>query len=230
MDVQQAAVIVVEDHLGIRKGIELLLRSEGLQIAGVASEVDQARTLLARRRYDVALIDVHLGEETALGLVEELIRENADAAIVLYTGILYESTLAEAMRVGTRGFVLKSSPAQWLITALRDVAAGGHYVDPDLALLLTRGTELSRLMQLSPREHEILGLLSEGLSGQAIAEQLFLSPETVRTHVRNATAKLGARTRVEAVAMMVQGRGAHRATTSHGSNHRPDRTAAPRAV
>jgi DNA-binding NarL/FixJ family response regulator len=230
MDDQQLAVIVVEDHLGIRKGIELLLRSEGLQIAGVASEVDQARALLARRRYDVALIDIHLGEENALGLVEELIRENADAAIVLYTGVLYESTLAEAMRVGTRGFVLKSSPAQRLVTALRDVAAGGHYVDPDLALLLTRGTELSRLMQLSPREHEILGLLSEGLSGQAIAGQLFLSPETVRTHVRNATAKLGARTRVEAVAMMVQGRGTHRAAGGRGSNHRPDQTAAPHAM
>jgi DNA-binding NarL/FixJ family response regulator len=224
MDDQQPAVIVVEDHLGIRKGIELLLRSEGLQIAGVASEVDQARELLARRRYDVALIDVHLGEETALELVADLMRKDPDAAIVLYTGILYESTLAEAMRVGTRGFVLKSSPAQRLITALRDVAAGGHYVDPDLALLLSRGTELSRLMQLSPREHEILGLLAEGLSGQAIAARLFLSPETVRTHVRNATAKLGARTRVEAVAMMVQGRGAHRPAVGGSGNHRGERS------
>ncbi len=227
MDDQQPAVIVVEDHLGIRKGIELLLRSEGLQIAGVASEVGQARALLARRRYDVALIDVHLGEESALDLVAELIAENPDAAIVLYTGVLHEPTLAEAMRVGTRGFVLKSSPAQRLIQALRDVAAGGHYVDPDLALLLSRGTELSRLMQLSPREHEILGLLAEGLSGQAIAARLFLSPETVRTHVRNATAKLGARTRVEAVAMMVQGRGTHRPARGRTDNHRAEPAAAP---
>jgi DNA-binding NarL/FixJ family response regulator len=226
MEQQEPAVIVVEDHLGIRKGIELLLRSEGLQIAGVASEVAQARALLARRRYDVALIDVHLGEETALELVADLIAEDPDAAIVLYTGILHESTLAEAMRVGTRGFVLKSSPAQRLIAALRDVAAGGHYVDPDLALLLSRGTELSRLMQLSPREHEILGLLSQGLSGQAIAARLFLSPETVRTHVRNATAKLGARTRVEAVAMMVQGRGAHLATAGLGNGHHGEAAAA----
>ena len=230
MDDQHFAVLVIEDHLGIRKGLELLLRSEGLQIAGVAGDVDRARALLARCRYDVALIDIHLGEENALGLVEEQLRADPDAAIVLYTGILYEPTLAEAMRAGTRGFVLKSSPAQRLITALRDVASGGHYVDPDLALLLTRGTELSRLMQLSPREHEILGLLSEGLSGQAIARRLFLSPETVRTHVRNATAKLGAKTRVEAVAMMVQGRGARHATPARSDNHRNDEIATPRAM
>ena len=64
----------------------------------------------------------------------------------------------------------------------------------------------SRLAQLSPREHEILALLSEGLTGRAIARRLFLSPETVRTHVRNATTKLGAKTRVQAVAMLVRER------------------------
>jgi DNA-binding CsgD family transcriptional regulator len=60
--------------------------------------------------------------------------------------------------------------------------------------------------RLSPREHEILGLLSEGLTGQAIAGRLFLSPETVRTHIRNATTKLGAKTRVHAVALMLRSR------------------------
>jgi DNA-binding NarL/FixJ family response regulator len=197
---------VIEDHLGIRRGVELLLRSEGMQIAGVASELAGARRLLARRRYDVALIDVHLGEDSALGLVEDLICADSEAAIVLYTGLLYGSTLHAAMHLGTRGFVLKASPAHRLIKALRSVARGGHYVDPYLAPMLSRDAALSRLVALSPREREILGLLAEGLSGQAIAERLLLSPETVRTHVRNATAKLGATTRVQAVAMMVRDR------------------------
>jgi DNA-binding CsgD family transcriptional regulator len=65
----------------------------------------------------------------------------------------------------------------------------------------------TRLAQLTPREHEILALLSEGLTGRAIARRLFLSPETVRTHIRNATTKLGAKTRVHAVAMLVRERG-----------------------
>ena len=67
----------------------------------------------------------------------------------------------------------------------------------------SRPVDSSHLARLSPREQEILGLLSEGLTGQAIARRLFLSPETVRTHIRNATTKLGAKTRVHAVALMV---------------------------
>ena len=200
-------VIVVEDHLAMRGGIELLLRGEGLRVAGVASSVDEARALLGRRRHDVALVDVHLGEESAVGLVEELLRADPHAAIVLYTGYTdADSGLGDAVRAGARGFVLKSSAAPRLIAALRSVAAGGHYVDPDLAAQLSAGRQLSRLKALSPRETEILGLLAEGLNGQAIADQLFLSPETVRTHVRNATVKLGARTRVQAVAMLVSSR------------------------
>jgi len=86
--------------------------------------------------------------------------------------------------------------------------AGGTYVDPGLAAALADGGELQRLGSLSPRELEVLELLADGLNGQLIAERLFLSPETVRTHVRNATSKLGARTRVQAVALVVRGRGA----------------------
>lgn len=211
METDQIEVIVVEDHLAMRRGIELLLRSEGLRVAGVASQVGEARALLARRRHDVALIDVRLGHESAIGLVEELLRRDPNAAIVLYTGYTDPTSgLAEAVHAGTRGFVLKSSPAQRLIDALRIVAAGGHYVDLDLAAQLSAGAELSRLTTLSPREDEILGLLAGGLTGHAIAVRLFLSPETVRTHIRNATTKLGAATRVQAVAMMVRGRGVER--------------------
>ena len=102
--------------------------------------------------------------------------------------------------------MLKSSPPARLIDALIRVAGGGSYVDPALAAFLSRGTELSRLDRLSAREHEVLGLLADGLTGQGIADRLYLSPETVRTHVRNATNKLGARTRVQAVALAVRGR------------------------
>jgi len=206
--VEQLRVILVEDHLTVRKGVELLLRSEGIRVAGVASGVEEARALLLRRSYDVALVDVRLGGERSLELVEEVLRREPTASIVLYTGYTgRDSGLAEAVRVGARGFVLKSSPADRLIAALVHVGAGGHYVDPDLAGLLSEDADVSRLTMLSPREYEILGLLAEGLNGQAIASRLFLSPETVRTHVRNATTKLEARTRVQAVALLVRSRG-----------------------
>jgi len=124
---------------------------------------------------------------------------------VLYTGYAEQSSdVQAAASAGARGFVLKASPAARLIKALRTVAGGGTYVDPDLAQLLSAGAHTSLLTRLSPRERQTLEMLAEGLTGQAIARQLVLSPETVRTHVRNATTKLGARTRVQAVALVVQ--------------------------
>jgi DNA-binding NarL/FixJ family response regulator len=204
---EELEVIVVDDHLAMRRGIELLLREAGFRIAGVAGTLDEARAILTRRRFDVALLDVQLGQESSVGLVEDLLREDPTAPIVLYTGYTgVDSMLHEAVRAGARGFVLKTSPAPRLTDALRAVAAGGTYVDPVLAAQLAEDGELRRLSTLSTRELEVLELLADGLNGQMIAERLFLSPETVRTHVRNATSKLGARTRVQAVAMVVRGR------------------------
>ncbi len=202
---EQVEVIVVDDHLMMRKGIEVLLLHDGLRIAGVAGSLGEARALLARRRYDVLLLDLHLGEEISIGLVEELVCRDANAPIVLYTGYTNDDAeLQAAALAGARGFVLKASPSTRLIGALRTVAAGGTYVDSGLAPLLFKGANVSLLTLLSPRERQTLELLASGLTGQAIAERLVLSPETVRTHIRNATIKLGASTRVQAVALVVQ--------------------------
>jgi DNA-binding NarL/FixJ family response regulator len=207
MEADELEVIVIDDHLAMRRGIELLLREAGFRIAGVAGTLDEARAVLSRRRFDVALLDVKLGEQSSVGLVEDLLREDPAVPIVLYTGFTgSDALLHEAVRAGARGFVLKTSPAPRLTDALRAVAAGGTYVDPELAGQLTVDGEMQRLSALSSREREVLELLADGLNGQMIAERLFLSPETVRTHVRNATTKLGARTRVQAVAMVVRRR------------------------
>ena len=208
---EQLEVIVVDDHLAMRRGIELLLREAGFRIAGVAGSLDEARAVLSRRRFDVALLDVQLGRA-------QLARAARGAAARRPGGAdrpLHRAHAARTRRCtrrsgpGARGFVLKSSAAPRLTDALRAVAAGGTYVDPGAGGgQLAEGGELQRLGSLSPRELEVLELLADGLNGQLIAERLFLSPETVRTHVRNATSKLGARTRVQAVALVVRGRGA----------------------
>lgn len=200
-------VIVVEDHLALRRGIEHLLRNAGLRVVGVAARVEEARALLACLRHDVVLMDVHLGRENSLGLVRELIGHDPGAAVVFYTGFSGpDSGLRDAVSLGARGFVLKTSPAPRLIAALRTVAGGGTFIDQDLAARLAGDTDPSLVGRLSPREREILDLLADGMTGRQIATSLFLSPETVRTHVRNATGKLGAKTRVQAVALVVSAR------------------------
>jgi DNA-binding NarL/FixJ family response regulator len=204
MQTHRLSVLLVADHLAMRAGLEVILRDAGMRIAATASGVAEARSPLMRGRYDVALVDIRLGSESALGVVEETLAQHPSAAVVLYTGYKGTAELKAAMRSGARGIVLKSSPVDRLVDALRTVAAGGFSVDPGLAPLLVNRAETAAVSALSPREREIFGMLAEGLTGQAIAERLFLSPETVRTHVRNGTAKLGAKTRVQAVALMLK--------------------------
>jgi DNA-binding NarL/FixJ family response regulator len=203
---QEVEVLIVEDHLAVRKGLELLLRDHGMRIAGVAADVREARGLIERRRFDVALVDVALGEGSGIELVRELHADRPDARTVLYTGTSDPSLLEEAANAGAEGFVLKSAPPAELISAIETVAGGGAYVDTSLASVLASGVSSAEVADLSGREREILDLLADGLTGEEAAEQLHLSPETVRTHVRNAMNKLGARTRVHAVALAIRAR------------------------
>ena len=200
----EVEVIVIDDHLGMRKGLELLLRQEGLRVAGVAGALEEARALLARRRHDVALIDIHLGADNALGLVEERLRSDPKAAIVLYTRL----RRGPRRRGPNRGARLR---AEVLAGGAPDRRAEDRRPRrplrrPESRRRAGRECEHRAASVLSPREMQILDLLADGLNGQAIAKHLFLSPETVRTHVRNATTKLGAHTRVQAVALVVGGR------------------------
>jgi DNA-binding NarL/FixJ family response regulator len=107
---------------------------------------------------------------------------------------------ADALDAGVRGFVLKDAPLQYLVRAVEVVAGGGTYVDPVLAGALALARLNKDLPELTQREREVLRLLAEGLSNEDIGKRLFISPETVRTHIRKAMGKLDADTRTEAVA------------------------------
>jgi DNA-binding NarL/FixJ family response regulator len=201
-------VIIIDDHLGIRRGIELLLREAGFRIAGMTGDPDEARSLLALRRYDVALLEPYLCRGGGPALARELLRARPQLPLVLYTGQPAPAVARYATaQLGAPGLVLKSSSPQTLVDALRHVAGGGTFLDPELAAMFSAGSQTPRVDALSPREREILGLLADGESGPEIARRLFLSIETVRTHIRNAATKLGARTRVQAVALLVRGDG-----------------------
>jgi DNA-binding NarL/FixJ family response regulator len=197
-------VVIVDDHVALRRGMELLLRRHGHHVVGTADDAECGETLILRRRPDVALIDLALPGESGAHLTRRLLAESPDMRIVLYTGAADERQLLEGLDAGAAGFALKSGDPEELEEAIRTVAAGGEYLDPRLKPLLSRSNGNGRAHLLSPREREILELLSKGLSGEEAAKQLFLSSETVRTHVRNAMTKLGAATRVHAVALALQ--------------------------
>src|ERR1700742_1837200 len=197
-------LVLIEDHQALREGLELLLDREGLQVVGTAGTAAEGRELIERLAPDVALVDIRLGEDSGIKLTAELIDADPARRIVLYTGSADVDLLISGLDSGARGYALKDGTPTELKTALRTVAEGGTYVDPRLhpALLSRKATQTQRV--LSKREREIMDLLAQGLTGEQVAERLFLSPETIKTHIRNAMSKLEANTRVHAIAIALR--------------------------
>jgi DNA-binding NarL/FixJ family response regulator len=197
-------LVLIEDHQALREGLELLLDRQGCQVVGTAGDASHGRTLVDRLDPDVALIDIRLGEDSGIQLTAELIDADPDRRVVLYTGSNDIDLLISGLDSGARGYALKEGTPSELTTALTTVAEGGTYVDPRLhpALLSRRATQTQK--SLSKREREIMDLLAQGLTGEQVAERLFLSPETIKTHIRNAMGKLEANTRVHAIAIALR--------------------------
>jgi DNA-binding NarL/FixJ family response regulator len=197
-------VVIVEDHVALRRGLELLLRDTDCRVIGTAGDAETALSLVDRRRPDVAIVDISLPGQSGIELTRNLLAQNPDLGVLLYTGVDDHETLSEALDCGARGFALKAGAPEELIGAIRAVAAGESYVDQRLRPLLLGRMTTERIGVLSPREREVLDLLAQGLTGEEVATRLTLSPETVRTHVRNAMDKLEAHTRVHAVAIALR--------------------------
>jgi DNA-binding NarL/FixJ family response regulator len=197
-------LVLIEDHQALREGLELLLGREGFEVLGAAGSAEEGRALVERLSPDVALIDIALGEESGIELTARLVDADAERRIVLYTGSNEIELLIKGLDSGARGYALKEGTQSELQTALTTVAEGGTYVDPRLhpALLSRKATQTQRV--LSKREREIMDLLAQGLTGEQVAERLYLSPETIKTHIRNAMNKLEANTRVHAIAIALR--------------------------
>ena len=148
----------------------------------------------------MALIDVRMPKLGGIELTRRAQRSTPDTAILLYTGYGDRALLTEALDAGVRGFVLKEAPMDDLLRAVKSVASGGTYVDPVLAGTLAASSVGNKLPELTHRERDVLRLLADGLSNEEIGKKLFISAETVRTHVRKAMDKLDADTRTQAVA------------------------------
>jgi DNA-binding NarL/FixJ family response regulator len=193
-------IVAIDGDVALRKGMELLFERSGFQVAGGAANAQRAYDLTLATRPDVAVMDIDLPGTNGIDLTRRLLAELPDLGVVLYAGRRDGKLLRDALACGARGLVRKAAPPHELMNAIRAVAVGGTYVDPRLGEPFARHTRVHGFDGLSAREREVLHHLSHGLTGEEIAELLFLSPETVRTHVRNAMAKLRAKTRVHAVA------------------------------
>jgi DNA-binding NarL/FixJ family response regulator len=201
----QVRCMVVDDHAAVREGVKMILsRDREISVIGESGSGDAAIEMAAKRRPDVIVMDVRMDGMDGFEATRRIMAAQPEVAVILYTAHGERGLLAEGLDCGARGYVLKDAPPDDIVRAVKRVAEGGAYVDPTLASELVTPRATERLPALSPREREILSMLANGMSNPDIAGKLFISPETVRTHVRNAMTKLEADTRTQAVALALR--------------------------
>ena len=193
-------MLVADDHPAMVEAICDTLAGEGIEILGRAVDGEEALAKIEKRRPSVAVIDLRMPRISGIEATRRLARTAPDTAVVLYTAYGDRALLTEAIDAGARGFVLKEAPLADLVRAVQLIADGGSYVDPVLAGALATADAAAHLPALTQRERDVLRLLADGLTNEEIGAQLFISPETVRTHIRKAMARLEAETRTQAVA------------------------------
>jgi DNA-binding NarL/FixJ family response regulator len=192
--------LLADDHPAVLEAVAEVLIEHGFTVVGRARDGFEALQKLETRRPRVALVDIRMPRLGGIELARRAATASPETAVILYTGYGERALLLEAIDAGARGFVLKEAPLPDLVRAIETVAAGGTYVDPVLGGYLAGQPAAERLPNLTQRERDVLRLLSDGLSNEEIGKRLFISPETVRTHVRKAMGKLDADTRTQAVA------------------------------
>lgn len=206
-------VAIADDQQLVRAGFRVILESEpDLAVIGEAGDGRAAVDLVARRRPDVILMDLRMPELDGLSAAERVLADpECRTAVVMLTTFDTSEHVYRALRIGASGFLLKDTPADRLLDAVRVAAAGDALIAPSITRRLigefTRaarpapGDVPAALRELTSRELDVLGFVARGLSNAEIAEQLILGESTVKTHVARMLGKLGLRDRVQAVVL-----------------------------
>ncbi len=200
----QTRCLAVDDHPAVRQGIALLLA--GADDIDLVEAVDSGEAVLdAIERYapSVVIVDVRLPGIDGISAVKRIAERAPNVKTVMFSAYGDKRLLSDAIAAGARGYVMKGSPPEDLIRAIRTVNRRKAFVDPSLSpsLLMTQGVVDA---PLSEREREILQLLAEGLHTEEVADRIGLSAETVKSDTKRAITKLEADGRVHAVAIALR--------------------------
>jgi DNA-binding NarL/FixJ family response regulator len=208
-------VLLADDQNLVRAGFRALLEAQDdIEVVGEASDGDEAVRLARRHRPDIVLMDIRMPGTDGLAATRTIGADErlADVRIVVLTTFELDEYVFEAIRSGASGFLVKSTKPAELLRAVRAVAAGDALLSPSVTRRLirefaarTREAPASpALDELTEREREVMALVAEGLTNNEIAERLFVSPLTAKTHVSRAMVKLGARDRIQLVVFAYQ--------------------------
>ena len=196
---------VVDDHAMVADGLKTLLSEHAdIDVVGTAATAAEAIELVDRFQPDVLLLDFRLPDGDGAGVTEEVLRRSPSTRVVMLSAVGGDELLARSIEAGCSGFLPKDRSGDEVVHAVRAAARGESLVPTDVLVGLVdrlKRAPKGKHGDLTPRELEILGMLAKGMSTEGISSSLFLSEHTVRNHVRNILAKLGAHSKLEAVAV-----------------------------
>jgi len=205
------SVLIADDQVLVRAGFRAILEGQpGISVCGEAGNGSEAVEQARRLRPDVVLMDIQMPEVDGLEATRILLTEQElGPAVLMLTTFDLDAYVYDALRAGASGFLLKDTPPEDLIAAIRVVARGDALIAPGITKRLIEQFAQSApvsappqsLNELTPREAEVLILVASGLSNGEIADELVLSHATVKTHVKRILSKLGLRDRVQAVVL-----------------------------
>ena len=194
----------VDDHPAVQHGLELLLGgTEDIELVESVPTGEEVLSAIERHDPGVVIVDVRLPGIDGISTVRRITEEAPDAGTVVFSAYGDKRLLSDAIAAGARGYVMKGSPPEDLLRAIRTVSEGAAFVDPSLSPTLLMRQAVSDT-PLSEREREILQLLAEGLHTDQVAERIGLSSETVKSDTKRAINKLEADGRVHAVAIALR--------------------------
>lgn len=198
-------VLLVDDHALIREGLRRAFeQTDDLEVVGEASSVDEASAMVRATTPDVAVVDVNLGDGNGIDLVRRLRSEYPRMGLVVCTMYEGDEHMLGALEAGASGFVLKSAPADEVVSAARQAAVSPtSFTANDLAGAMRRRM-LEPRVRLTPRENEILQHLADGVSVAVLAQRLYISQSTAKTHMSKLYEKLGAQNRTQAIMAAVR--------------------------
>lgn len=200
-------VLIADDQEPVREALRLVLDGEpDIEVVAEAANGAEAVQKALRRRPDVVVMDLRMAHLDGITAIRKLASAEPSSRVLALTTFDLDEYLFGALQAGAAGFLLKDSEPELLLDAVRALHTGHGLIDPQVTgRLISRFTALSptpppnELNLLTPREHEVLRQISQGLTNAEIANKLVIEPGTVKTHVARILAKLGLRTRVHAV-------------------------------
>ena len=204
---EEIKVMIVDDHMLVRDGINLLLSTfDDIQVISVVDSGDKAFSLCKQEQPDVILMDLVMPNQDGPQTIERIMKQFPEIKVIALTSFVEEDLVVRSIQAGAIGYLLKNVSADKLAEAIHAATVGQSTIESVAAQILLQASQKPTQVgdNLTERERQVLALIAEGMTNKEIAQQLSLSPDTVRVYVSHVLAKLGVGNRTEAARLALE--------------------------